>query len=106
MIYEFKKYIAHQAKHEALCQRFAEKTLPIFNRHGIEVVHCWTSPDEPGAFFYLTRFPTEEARTAAWIAFGTDPEWKQVKAQSEVDGPLLANQSTVVLQPMEFSPND
>ena len=105
MIYELKKYIAHQGKQQALLSRFSAKTLPIFNRLGIEVVHCWTSPEEPGTMFYLTRFPTEEARTAAWNAFVSDAEWKKVKAESELDGPLLASQSTVVLQPTDFSPH-
>jgi NIPSNAP len=105
MIYELKKYIAYQDKYEALLSRFSAKTMPIFNRLGIEVLHCWTSPDEPGAFFYLTRFPTDEARSAAWNAFAADAEWKQIKAQSEVGGPLLASQSTVYLQSTEFSPH-
>lgn len=103
MIYEFKKYIAHKGKQTALIARFSTKTIPIFNRLGIEVVHCWTSPEEADAMFYLTRFPSEEARVAAWNAFGSDAEWKQVKAESETDGALLASQTTVLLQPTDIS---
>jgi len=105
MIYELKKYTAHPGKFDALVQRFADQTIPVCQRLGIEVVHCWTAPEEPGVFYYLTRFASDEARTAAWKAFGSDPEWQQAKAQSEQDGPLLASQSTSVLQATPFSPH-
>jgi hypothetical protein len=78
--------------------------MPIFARLGIEVVNCWTSDDEPGAFFYLVRFASEEERKAAWAAFGADPEWKAAKAASETNGPLLGSQATVLLKPTRFSP--
>ena len=106
MIYELKKYTANPGKAKALKQRFEAHTLPIFKRLGIEVVHCWTEPDAPDAFYYLTRFASTDARDAALKAFGADPEWKAAKAASETDGPLLGSQSTVGLIPTEFSPND
>lgn len=104
MIYEFKTYRATAGSAEALKKRFQEKTMPIFARLGIEVVHCWTSDAEPDAFFYMVRFESEEASKAAWAAFGADAEWKAAKAASEVNGPLLASQSTVPLKPTAFSP--
>ncbi|MBO9354865.1 NIPSNAP family protein [Bordetella petrii] len=106
MIYELKKYTANPGKAEALRERFAACTMPIFKRLGIEVVHCWTEPGAPNDFYYVTRFPSAEARDAALKAFGADPEWKAAKAASETDGPLLGSQTTVALVPTEFSPND
>lgn len=106
MIYELKKYTANPGKVEALKQRFEAHTMPIFARLGIDVVHCWTEPAAPDAFYYLTRFSSVEARDAALQAFGADAEWKRVKAASESDGPLLSTQSTVALVPTEFSPHD
>lgn len=104
MIYELKRYVAHEGKSEALQRRFAEQTMPIFRRVGIEVMQCWTAPAEPGVFYYLVRFPDAAASELAWAAFGADAEWKAAKAASEKDGPLLASQSTVRLQPTGFSP--
>jgi heme-degrading monooxygenase HmoA len=104
MIYEFKTYRATEGASERLKKRFAEKTMPIFARLGIEVVHCWTSDDEPDAFFYMVRFASEEARKAAWAAFAADAEWKGAKAASETNGPLLASQTTVLLKETDFSP--
>lgn len=105
MIYELKKYTAHEGKASALVQRFHAHTMPVFRRLGIEVVHCWTQPAEPQAFYYLTRYASEQARDAALQAFGSDPEWKAAKAASEAEGPLLASQSTISLEPTEFSPH-
>lgn len=104
MIYELKRYVAHDGKAEALQRRFAEQTIPIFRRIGIDVVQCWTAPDEPGVFYYMVRFPDQAASDKAWAAFAADAEWKAAKAASETDGPLLASQSTVRLQPTGFSP--
>jgi heme-degrading monooxygenase HmoA len=104
MIYEFKTYRATEGAIDRLKKRFHEKTMPIFARLGIEVVHCWSSDDEPDAFFYLVRFDSEDARKAAWSAFAADAEWKAAKAASETSGPLLASQTTVPLKPTDFSP--
>ena len=41
MIYELKTYKATEGNITALKKRFAEKTMPIFRRLGIEVTHCW-----------------------------------------------------------------
>lgn len=105
MIYELKKYTAQPGKAEALKARFEAHTMPIFARLGIEIVHCWTEPAAPDAFWYLTRFASGEARDAALQAFSTDAEWKRVKANSEAEGPLLKEQSTTALVPAEFSPH-
>lgn len=106
MIYELKTYKATEGNIAALKKRFAEKTMPIFNRLGIEVTHCWDSLEDPNTFNYLVRFSSKEAEKSAWDAFAKDEEWKSVKAESEkASGPLLASQSTLYLSSTEFSPN-
>lgn len=105
MIFELKKYTAHPGKFEALLKRFADDTMPLFARCGIEVVHCWTAPEEPGVFYYMTRFADAAAQRAAWAAFAADNAWKAIKARTEVDGPLLAAQTTTMLAATAFSPD-
>ncbi len=106
MIYEFKTYMATEGNFAALKKRFAEKTIPIFSRLGIEVTHCWDNLENADTFNYLVRFSSKEAEKAAWDAFAKDEEWKMVKAESEKDsGPLLASQSTVYISSTDFSPN-
>ena len=104
MLQEFKTYRATPGSVDALIRRFRDTVMPIFRRLGIEVSHCWSSPDEPDCFFYLVTFDSAAAAKAAWAAFGADPEWKRAKAASEINGPLLASQSTIYLQPTDFSP--
>jgi hypothetical protein len=104
VIYELKRYVAHEGKSEALQRRFAETTIPIFKRVGIDLVQCWTAPAEPGVLYYLVRFDDDRASERGWTAFGADAEWKAAKAASEKEGPLLAAQSTIRLTPASFSP--
>ena len=105
MVFELKRYVAAPGKFDALTTRFVARTLPIFERVGINIVNCWTAPDEDGVFYYMTRFDNEESRAKAWKAFGDDSEWREVKAASEVDGPLLDSQSTKVLVQAPFFTN-
>ena len=106
MIYELKTYKATDGNIAALKKRFAEKTMPIFSRLGIEVTHCWDNLEDPNTFNYLVCFSSKEAEKIAWDAFAKDEEWKVVKAESEkASGPLLASQSTLYLSSTDFSPN-
>lgn len=104
MIFELKRYVANEGKSSAMQCRFAELTMPIFKRVGIDVVQCWTAPAEPDVFYYLVRFDSEAASERAWAVFAADAEWKAGKAASETDGPLLGSQATVQLVPTSFSP--
>ncbi len=104
MIHELKRYEASPGKGEALRERFAKVTLPIFHRLGIKVLHCWEPEGEPDSFHYLVSFRDAADSQAAWAAFGADPQWRSAKAASETDGPLLARQTTTVLHPSAFSP--
>ena len=104
MVYELKTYHAHPGRHAQLLRRFHEVTLPVFARLGIEVVGCWTRPDDPDALVYMTRHASDEARRAAWAAFGADAEWLAAKAASEAGGPLLLRQESVALQGAPFWP--
>ena len=104
MIYELRRYTPHAGKAEALKERFARVTLPILDRIGIRVLHCWEDESDPDALIYLVVFDDVMKRDAAWKAFGSDAEWKAAKAASEAEAPLLASQTTTELRPVAFSP--
>ena len=104
MIYELRRYTPHAGKAEALKERFARVTLPILDRIGIRVLHCWEDESDPDALIYLVVFDDVMKRDAAWKAFGSDAEWKAAKAASEAEGHLLASQTTTELRPVAFSP--
>jgi heme-degrading monooxygenase HmoA len=97
MIYELREYVATPGAAEALHARFADHTLGLFEKHGLEVLGVWTDPADADRIVYLLRFADEQARDQAWAAFKGDPNWQAVKAASETAGPLLAEQHSRTL---------
>ena len=99
MIYEIRVYEAADGKAEAMKARFKNEVIKRFPGHGIELLGVFESMAEVSRLTYLTRFKSEQDRTMAWAAFGADPEWREIKAASELNGPLLKNQTVSVLSP-------
>jgi hypothetical protein len=99
MIYEIRVYEAFDGKADAMKARFKNEVVKRFPDHGIELLGVFESKTETSRLTYLTRFKSEDDRTKAWAAFGADPEWRTIKAATEVDGPLLKNQTVSVLSP-------
>ncbi|GGE30748.1 NIPSNAP family containing protein [Agaricicola taiwanensis] len=98
MIYEIRIYEHVDGRADAVRRRFTEEVAPRFPKHDIELLGAFTDLDT-GMLTYMTRFPDEESRKRAWASFGADPEWKAIKAASEVDGPLIAKQHVSVVAP-------
>lgn len=99
MIYEIRVYEAVDGKADAMKARFRNEVVKRFPGHGIELLGVFETASDASRLTYLTRFKSEEDRGQAWAAFGADPEWRAIKAASEVDGPLLKNQTVSVLSP-------
>ena len=99
MIYEIRVYEAADGKAEAMKTRFKNEVVQRFPSHGIELLGVFKSASDAARLTYLTRFQSEDDRSKAWAAFGADSEWRAIKAATEVDGPLLKNQSITVLSP-------
>lgn len=69
---------------KALHERFAGPEIPIFHRCGIHPLlygSTLAGPHKPN-LVYLTPFESLAAREKAWAAFGADPEWVKVRAES------------------------
>jgi len=100
LIYEIRVYEASEGNANAMRDRFRDHVAAkFFPRHGIELIGAFTAETEDGRLTYMTRFASEDARKAAWAAFGADPEWAAVKKASEVNGPLLKSQTVSILSP-------
>ena len=52
---------------------------------------------------YLLAWQSLAEREQKWNAFMSDPAWISARAESEKDGPILANASNQILQPTAFS---
>lgn len=103
MIYELRTYHATPGKLDALNRRFADHTIDLFARHGIEVVGFWTPDAAVDTLVYLVRFPDRAAMQKSWDAFRADPDWQRAKGESEKDGSLVARLESQVLVPTDYS---
>ena len=97
MIYELRQYTPNEGKETAMLERFA-KTLPLFKKHGLSLEMSSKPLEAPKELWYLLKFESEAAREAAWAGFMADPEWLEIKKNSEINGPLLSQIKKSILQ--------
>jgi hypothetical protein len=102
VIYELREYVAVPGAMPKLQARFADHTLALFQRHHMEVAGFWHDPKDENRLVYLLRFADEAALKQAWSAFQNDPEWQRVKAESEKDGPIVAELHSRILHPAPY----
>ena len=105
MIYELRIYDCCPGRLPALLKRFETATLGIWERHGIRQAGFWTTlvGEANHRLTYLVAWESLAERERKWNAFMADPEWIARRAESEKDGPILANVSSQFLQPTAFS---
>jgi hypothetical protein len=105
-VYELRMYQVNEGKMDALIARFADHTDAIFKRHNMKSVGFWRPEDAPHSqnlFIYILEHPSREEARKNWAAFQADPEWKKVKADSEINGPLAKHIDSYFMDPTSFS---
>ena len=105
-VYELRLYHVNAGKMEALKARFGNHTDAIFRRHNMKSIGYWSPEDAPSSqnlFVYILEHPTHEEALKNWAAFQADPEWLKVKAESEVNGPLVDHIDRYFMDPATFS---
>lgn len=106
-VFELRIYTAQPGKFEAMKARFREHIIPLFKKHGMEVVGFWTAADAPKSadtLTYILAFPSREAAQKSWDAFRADPERARVWATTEKDGPINLKVESMFVNPIDFSP--
>lgn len=106
MIYEERVYKIMPGRMPDIIKRFQEHAVRLFERHGIKLVGFWQPVIGPSfnEIYYLVAYEDLEHRERAWTAFINDPEWIRVRAETEKNGPLVADISNRILKPAAFSP--
>lgn len=104
MLYELRTYTTVDGRLPALHNRFKDHTMKLFEKHGMKNVIYLTPVDEPNKLIYLIAHKDKAARDASFAAFGKDPEWIAVKAESEKDGKINEKVEYVFLNPTDYSP--
>jgi hypothetical protein len=106
MIYELRIYSCIPGRLPALLKRFETTTLGIWQKHGIRPAGFWTVlvGDGNNDLHYLLAWESLAERERIWTAFQSDQAWITARAESERDGPIIANIRSAFLQPTAFSP--
>lgn len=105
MIHELRIYRCVPMRLPALLKRFETVTLGVWARHGIEQAGFWTVLVGPSNqdLYYLLKWQSMAEREQKWAAFMADPEWQAKRAESERDGPIVAQITNMFLAPTAFS---
>jgi hypothetical protein len=105
MIYELRVYSCIPGRLPALLKRFETATLKIWEKHGIRQAGFWTVLIGEGNndLHYLLSWESLAERDRKWASFQADPAWTAARAESERDGPIIANIKSMILQPTAFS---
>jgi hypothetical protein len=83
-----------------LHQRFREKEVAIFQKHGAEIVGAWQHLGDPNTLVWMLAYRDRAHREAVWAAFNADPEWDELRKKYFV--PLKAN--TFLMSATDYSP--
>ena len=107
-VYELRTYVTNPGKLDNLNARFRDHTVGLFKKHGIESVGYWVPTDgesSKNTLIYVIRHNSRDAAKASWKAFGSDPAWKEVARESQVDGKILAQRpDSVYMKETSYSP--
>ena len=105
MVYELRVYRCMPGRLPDLLRRFETITLPIWSRHAIRQAGFWTTliGESNQDLTYLLAWDSLAERETKWAAFQSDPEWVRKRAETEANGPIVANIVNSLLQPTAFS---
>jgi hypothetical protein len=105
MLHELRIYRCLPGRLPALNKRFESKTLELWEKHGIRQVGFWTV--EIGGsntdLYYLLEWESLAERERRWNAFQSDPEWIAKRTESEKDGPIIRELTSLILRPTSYS---
>lgn len=105
MIHELREYEAVPGQMPRLLVRFEDQLLPIWVKHGILPLGFWTTVvgQSSNRLTYMLAWKSLSDRETRWTAFQSDPEWHQVRDESEREGPIVAFIRNQILNPTAFS---
>ena len=105
MLYEIREYVAVPGRLPAVIELFNEATMPLFVKHGMELVNVGRTsigPESLNELVYTLRFDDIAELEQKWKAFLQDPEWIAAATAKEAGGPMLQTIRRRLLDPGPF----
>jgi len=84
-----------------LHQRFREKEVELFKKHGAEVIATWQSLGNSDTLIYMLAFRDRAHREEVWAAFNADPEWTALRTKYFVP---LQTPNVTFMSATDYSP--
>ena len=105
MIYELRVYRCLPGRLPVLLKRFENVTLKLWEKHGIRPAGFFTTliGESNQELTYYLAWESLADRDKKWAAFQADPAWISARAETEKDGPIVANVAVQLLTPTAFS---
>ena len=104
-VQELRIYDAVPGKLPALHDRFANHTMGLFSKHGIQNIAYWTEDvGTSNRLVYMLGYPDLGAREKSWAAFMADTAWQQARTESEKHGALVRVSRHAILRLTAYSP--
>lgn len=105
MMYELRVYHCIPGRLPDLNKRFEAVTLKLWEKHGIRPVGFWTTlvGASNQELHYMLEWKDMAERERLWNAFQSDPEWMKARAETEKNGPIIANIVSSFLAPTAYS---
>lgn len=112
MIHQLRIYEIVEPNRAAFHDRFRDHAARIMRRHGFDIRGMWetrsgASASSPGRleFAYLLAWTDEAAKEAGWAAFMGDPEWQEIRRETNARyGALVGAIEDRLLTPVPYAP--
>jgi hypothetical protein len=83
-----------------LHQRFREKEVELFHKHGAQILGVWQHLGDPDTLVWMIAYRDRAHREDVWAKFAADPEWDALRRKYFV--PLKTN--TFFMSASDYSP--
>jgi len=70
---------------DVLHARFRERTIALFQKHGMTVIGFWQPVARLDQLVYILAYRDAAARDSAWAAFNADPDWVKTRTEMPVN---------------------
>ena len=104
-VQELRVYDTLPGRLPALHDRFANHTMALFERHGIQNVAYWTEDvGTNNRLVYMLGYESLADREKSWASFGADPDWKKAREASETNGSIVRESRHRIMRLTDYSP--